>query len=192
LNIRDEADVPPSKFPERYSRGEVPCSRHTANTLVWVCPLEQLDYEHYLPMFFDGIRCTEDPCKTIARQGVCDLLDAACGDPERILSSLPSIVRAVRLAVTSKKNDILIFTCKALRLLVSGNREVGEALVGYYKMFLTIFNLFLHQTKNLGDAMDYSQRNGGDIGDAIQETVETLERHGGKNAFVNIKHCIPT
>lgn len=41
---------------------------NTANALVWLCPLEQLDYDHYLPMFFDGIRCLEDPCKMLARQ----------------------------------------------------------------------------------------------------------------------------
>lgn len=39
-----------------------------ASALVWVCPLEQLDYEYYLPMFFDGIRCLEEPCTTLARQ----------------------------------------------------------------------------------------------------------------------------
>lgn len=41
---------------------------YKASALVWVCPLEQLDYEYYLPMFFDGIRCLEEPCTTLARQ----------------------------------------------------------------------------------------------------------------------------
>lgn len=40
----------------------------SASALVWVCPLEQLDYDHYLPMFFDGIRCLQEPCTTLARQ----------------------------------------------------------------------------------------------------------------------------
>ena len=38
------------------------------NALSWVCPLHNLDYEHYLPIFFDGVRCTEDPYKFMARQ----------------------------------------------------------------------------------------------------------------------------
>lgn len=36
--------------------------------------------------------------------------------------------------------------------------QVGEALVGYYKMFLNVFNLFMNCTKNTGDRMDYGQR----------------------------------
>lgn len=35
-------------------------------------------------------------------------------------------------------------------------------------------------------------RNNQDIGKAISDTVETLERSGGKDAFGHIKHCIPT
>ena len=85
--------VQPTMFPTRYSRGELPCAiehrasgvgareqRDTAssfrlsllaragNALSWVCPLHNLDYEHYLPIFFDGVRCTEDPYKFMARQ----------------------------------------------------------------------------------------------------------------------------
>ena len=57
-------DVPTTLFPIRYKRGELPCAiehRSSANGLSWVCPLHNLDYEHYLPIFVDGIRCTEVP-----------------------------------------------------------------------------------------------------------------------------------
>lgn len=30
------------------------------------------------------------------------------------------------------------------------------------------------------------------IGDLIQETLEAFERHGGEDAFINIKYMIPT
>jgi general stress protein YciG len=49
--------VPPSMFPDRYLRGELPCSiEHgvSGQYLSWVCPLENLDYDYYLPLFFDG------------------------------------------------------------------------------------------------------------------------------------------
>ena len=64
-------EVPTTLFPVRYKRGELPCAiehRSSANGLSWVCPLHNLDYEHYLPIFFDGVRCTEDPYKFMARQ----------------------------------------------------------------------------------------------------------------------------
>jgi hypothetical protein len=35
----------------------------------WKVNFEKLDYHHYLPIFFDGIRETEEPYKFLARQG---------------------------------------------------------------------------------------------------------------------------
>ena len=64
--------VEATMFPVRYRRGELPCSiehRGSGNNLSWICPLLQLDYEHYLPIFLDGIRCTESPYQFVARQG---------------------------------------------------------------------------------------------------------------------------
>ena len=44
-------------LPNRYLRGELPCTiEHggKGHYLSWACPLENLDYEYYLPIFFDG------------------------------------------------------------------------------------------------------------------------------------------
>ena len=49
--------IPASMFPNRYTRGELPCTiEHGVRGLYlsWVCPLENLDYDYYLPIFFDG------------------------------------------------------------------------------------------------------------------------------------------
>ena len=45
---------------------------------------------------------------------------------------------------------------------------------------------------NVGDALDYSQKNRVNIGDLIQETLELFEHHGGANAFLKIKNMVPT
>lgn len=45
---------------------------------------------------------------------------------------------------------------------------------------------------NSGDGIDYSQQKRENIGDLIQETLEAFERHGGEDAFINIKYMIPT
>lgn len=50
----------------------------------------------------------------------------------------------------------------------------------------------LAKTENLGDGIDYGQRNRGNLGELIQETLEVLETHGGEDAFINIKYLIPT
>ena len=45
---------------------------------------------------------------------------------------------------------------------------------------------------DLGDGIDYSQQKRENVGDLIQETLEALERHGGEDAFINIKYMVPT
>lgn len=53
-----------------------------------------------------------------------------------------------------------------------------------------IFVFFI--SVNSGDGIDYSQQKRENIGDLIQETLEAFERHGGEDAFINIKYMIPT
>jgi len=45
---------------------------------------------------------------------------------------------------------------------------------------------------NCGDGIDYSQRKRENLGDLIQETLEVFERHGGDDAYINIKYMIPS
>lgn len=45
---------------------------------------------------------------------------------------------------------------------------------------------------NIGDKIDYAQRKNENLADLIQETLETLERNGGEDAYINIKYMIPT
>ena len=47
-------------------------------------------------------------------------------------------------------------------------------------------------TENLGDGIDYSQKNNDNVGDMIQETLELMERYGGEDAYINIKYMVPT
>ena len=45
---------------------------------------------------------------------------------------------------------------------------------------------------NIGDKIDYGQRKNENLSDLIQETLEVLEKHGGEDAYINIKYMIPT
>jgi hypothetical protein len=104
---------------------------------------------------------------------------------------------------------------KILQQLVLSADMIGEALVPYYRQILPIFNLFKNCNSeyfnrikknnlksrvyenyklkgNLGDGIDYSQQKRENIGDLINETLEVFERHGGEDAFINIKYMIPT
>jgi len=52
-----------------------------------------------------------------------------------------------------------------------------------------LFSFFI---ANLGDGIEYGQQRRENIGDLINETLEAFERHGGEDAFINIKYMIPT
>ena len=48
-----------------------------------------------------------------------------------------------------------------------------------------------NKCQNIGDQIFYGQRKGTDLGTAVLETLELLEKTGGPNAFVNIKSYVP-
>lgn len=188
--------VPASMFPVRYSRGELPCviehRNGPKNGLTWVCPLLQLDYDYYLPIFFDGLRCTEDPAKFVARQGIDDLLHEANGHPDCILPCLADLIPPLRLALLTKDPSVITAALNAIQALVGAHKAtIGPALVPHFKQLLHVLNLFLPKRRNTGDAIHYGQRHGLDLADLILATLELLERHGGKDAFAQIKHMVP-
>jgi hypothetical protein len=95
-------------------------------------------------------------------------------------------------ALNTRNAKVICVTLKILQQLVLAADMIGEALVPYYRQILPIFNLFKNFNSNLGDGIDYSQQKRENIGDLINETLEVFERHGGEDAFINIKYMIPT
>lgn len=100
-----------SMFPNRYIRGELPCTIEHGNKgqyLSWVCPLENLDYDYYLPVFFDGLQCDKDPVMFLATQGIEDMLYACQGDASRVIPSLKNLVRPLRNALSKFDVKVLL------------------------------------------------------------------------------------
>ena len=52
--------------------------------------------------------------------------------------------------------------------------------------------MYARCNSNLGDNIDYAQREGNCLGEVVAETLQLLEIHGGPNAFLNIKYLVPT
>ena len=66
--------IPPTQFRRFYERGDLPIAvEHHANgnRILWKVKPEKLDYHHYLPLFFDGLREKEEPFRFLAVQGAC-------------------------------------------------------------------------------------------------------------------------
>ena len=68
---RERRGLPPPEFRKFYLRGDLPLAvEHGAiRKIMWKVDVEKLDYTHYLPIFFDGLREKEDPYRFLAVQG---------------------------------------------------------------------------------------------------------------------------
>lgn len=182
----------PTEFRRFYDRGDLPIqvAFEGANRKVqWKVQFEKLDYHHYLPIFFDGIREKQEPYKFLANQGTMDLLDKG---GQKILSVIPQLIIPIKTALNTRDEEVICAMLKVLQQLVQSGDMIGEALVPYYRQILPIFNLCKNKNVNIGDAIDYSQQKQANVGDLINDTLELFEVHGGEDAFINIKYMIPT
>ena len=55
--------------------------------------IEKLDYHHYLPVFFDGLREKREPYKFLAREGVSNLLEHG---GSKILPCIPQLIIPIK------------------------------------------------------------------------------------------------
>merc|ERR1712050_364778 len=154
----------------------------------WKVDIDKLDYHHYLPIFFDGIREKEDPYRFLSVQGVHDMLEKG---GSKILPVVPQLIIPLKTAMNTRDPEIIAPTLKIIQTLVLTADMIGEALVPYYRQLLPVFNIFKNNNTNIGDSIDYSQRKRLNLGDLIEETLQLLEVHGGEDAFINIKYMIP-
>lgn len=63
------------------------------NKIIWKVEIDKLDYHHYLPIFFDGLREKEEPYSFLAEQGVYDMLEHG---RNRILPVIPQLIIPVK------------------------------------------------------------------------------------------------
>lgn len=181
-----------TQFKKFYERGDFPIALENdkkGNKIAWKVELDKLDYHFYLPLFFDGLCETEHPYEFFARQGIHDMLEH--GGP-KVLPVIPQLIIPIKNALNTRNRKVICTTLKVLQHLVVCADMIGEALVPYYRQILPIFNTFKHFNLNSGDGIDYSQQKRENVGDLIQETLEAFERHGGVDAFINIKYMVPT
>jgi len=179
-------------FRRFYDRGDIPLRLvHTTfkNAIAWSVDPTVLDYQHYLPLFFDGLREKEEPYRFFARKGTWELLKQG---GTRVLQVIPQIVIPLKKALDTRDLEILPVALRTMQKLVKSSDLAGEALIPFYRQLLPVLNEFFLSNRNLGDMIEYGQRKKQNIGDLIQETLEVLELNGGPEAFINIQYMIPT
>mmetsp|Transcript_52421 Transcript_52421/g.119548 ORF Transcript_52421/g.119548 Transcript_52421/m.119548 type:complete len:308 (+) Transcript_52421:99-1022(+) len=189
---------PNTEFRRFYERGDLPIQiEHggTTNKIAWKVEIGKLDFHHYLPVFFDGLRELESPYAFLAEQGIYDMLQAGWN---KVLPVIPQLIIPIKTALNTRDPVVMVKTLKVLQALVtadaqaSGDALIGQALVPYYRQILPVLNIFIRKNKNQGDSIDYGQKNRTNLGDLITETLELFEQFGGEDAFINIKYLVPT
>ncbi|XP_068696202.1 parkin coregulated gene protein homolog [Montipora capricornis] len=181
-----------TSFKKCYDRGDFPIALEhdtKGNKIAWKVEIERLDYHHYLPLFFEGLSEISHPCEFFARQGVHDMLEHG---GNKVLPVIPQLIIPIKKALNMRNRKVICTVLKAIQHLVISGQMIGEALVPYYRQILPILNIFKNKNINSGDGIDYSQQKRENVGDLIQETLEALEKHGGPDAFINIKYMVPT
>ena len=97
-----------------------------------------LDYHHYLPIFFEGLREPNDPEKFLADRGIDELIASG---RDKILPVLPQLIIPIKNALQTKRKEVVVKTLKKIQLLVRSSDPVAEALVPYYRQILPVMNL---------------------------------------------------
>jgi len=189
-NAKGARNVSSSEFRRFYDRGDLPIalSHGMQNVVQWKVAVDQLDYHHYLPIFFEGIREKHEPYRFLAVQGTFDMLEKGGA---KVLPVIPQLIIPIKTALNTRDGEIIQVTLKVLQALVMCSDTIGEAMVPYYRQILPVLNLYKQHNRNIGDKIDYAQRKTLNLGDLIQQTLEIFEMHGGEDAFINIKYMVP-
>ena len=186
--------IPDTHFRKLYDRNDLPIKvvhgTKSTNGIHWTLHPEKLDYKYFLPIFFDGLREKKDPYRSLAIQGVFDLIEE--GSVDQIYDCLPQLIMPLKIALNTRDFDVIAVVLKIIEKLAMKHQRIGENLVPYYRQLLPILNLFRAINVNIGHNIEYSQRKDMNIGDLVTETLEILERTGGEDAFINIKYMVPT
>jgi hypothetical protein len=156
----------------------------------------KLDYHHYLPIFYDGLRELEAPYAFLSEQGIFDMMAAA---PGKVLPVIPQLIIPIKNSLNTRNHTVCVKVLKVLQSLVQADQDpgantglIGQALVPYYRQILPILNVFINQRVNSGDGIDYGQQNRTNLGELCMETLDIFETYGGDDAFINIKYLVPT
>ena len=124
--------IPVSEFRLFYDRGDLPVTivHGPQNNIKWRVELQQLDYHHYLPIFFEGVREKVDPYRFLAVQGVFDMLEKGGA---KVLPVIPQLIIPIKTALNTRDPEIISITLKILQALVTCSDTIGEAVVPYYR-----------------------------------------------------------
>ncbi|XP_078796603.1 parkin coregulated gene protein isoform X1 [Oryzias latipes] len=148
-DVFQEQAYRPTAFRKHYDRRDLPIALDYGgrpNSIKWQVDIERIDYHHYLPLFFEGLRETAYPYETLACQGAYDMLDHG---GQKILPVIPLLVQPIREALNTRNHRVVCTMLKVLQRLVMSADGAGEALVPYYRNILPMFNILKDKRRSV-------------------------------------------
>ena len=103
LHLINDRVVPATIFKTFYMRNDLPVVvdfEGASRKIQWKVEIDMLDYHHYLPIFFEGLREPEEPMKFLADKGTDELI---MNGKDKILSVLPQLIIPIKLAMQTKR-----------------------------------------------------------------------------------------
>lgn len=180
-----------------YDRGDLPFRLDYSSItprLAWRVEIHRLDFHHYLPILFDGLRELSHPYTFIVENGIRDMLQGA---PQKLLPVIPQLIAPIKNALNTKNKEIIARVLRTIQIMIlsdtikaGGSGLVGQALVPYYRQILPTCNRLIHSQDNVTDGMKSNKTI--KIGDLVVEALELMEKYGGEDAYINIKYLVPT
>ncbi|KAG1694618.1 hypothetical protein DVH05_021120 [Phytophthora capsici] len=152
--FRERSNPPDTSFRRFYERGDLPIQIDhggVRNMVAWKVDITKLDFHHYLPIFFDGLREVEEPYAFLSEQGIKDMLINASN---KVLPVIPQLIIPIKNALNTRNAGIIVKTLHILQLMVtcesaaqpgSGPGLIGQALVPYYRQILPVLNIFIRK-----------------------------------------------
>lgn len=86
--LRERRSARCCEFPRSVEEG-----KDVDSQLTWKMEPEHLDYHLHLPIFFEGLRETEEPYKFLASQGTDELIEKS---PNKLLPVLPQLIIPIK------------------------------------------------------------------------------------------------
>jgi hypothetical protein len=156
----------------------------------WHVKFEEIDYELILPLFWAGLREQDFPYQFIAREGSRALMEGTTA--ETLASVVPRLIEPFRTNMATRVPNVVVSSLKCMQyLLQRGTYDVGKALYPHFPHILQMFNVFHSWRQNLGDKIDYSQKDKQDIGELVSRWLGPLTQHSGDLVDYGLPlHCL--
>ncbi|KAH9124997.1 hypothetical protein AeMF1_004333 [Aphanomyces euteiches] len=176
--VRDKTE-----FRRYFDQEELPLTVETQNGeryIIWTTSLDELDFNHILPICFSGLQETAEPYRTLAYKATMELLEHGMYD-SRVLKALAPSMAHVKAALGTRDKEVVHRVLLVLQQLVVCE-GVGEAMAEYYRAILPLCNLLMDKRLGTGDSTTK---------ELIQETLEIVEAYGKDDASYQMQQHIP-